>query len=715
MSRKRRKSNYDAKALLQATSGLPDSAASAVHQSSRAIALFRATLATISALIYLNSLNNGFVYDDRRAILENRNVLAPDHFSLAWLKRILTQDFWGSPLNLPASHKSYRPLVTLTFALQAATLKSTSSAFTFHLVNLLLHLCVVDQVFQLARRCLDIGLNQQQVGAKAWSWLSASSIASLLFACHPVHVEAVSSLVGRAELMGALFALLSFHLIGRYLNSGRTAHLAASLLYATAACLSKENCVSILFINLILIMHSASQARYRRVQMQTQQQEPSKSRDQASKRLTVVASVGTVCLLGAYAALRMQLTFRQADDALATNERDRMSALSPLPKFSHSDNPLVQDARQFCLRQQTNLDLEHQSRKKQDLSVDCNNERSLSKLALQILATRILLLPSVNLRQLIYPKALSYDWSLEGLGGLVSSVSDTRILPALLLYLWLGYLVVQKLLGLAGPFESKLRGPANWKKGKHELAITGRDNCSEDDYQSDSTVSVQSVATTKSSDSGFADLDKLAKRKKPRRGDTSLAVSEQSAHNAAHLWALVWLLLPYLPASNLLIPVGFLVAERTLYTPSIGFCLLVAILIEGATKKLSHLLQCQYRQQLAVQKVNLKRYRTPGATAAISAIINKLSGRIELVSAAKLMLIFPLLILGSLKSAQRNLDWRDEISLFRSNLRESSSKSLANLATALSENPQTPSGELVRLYKAALEFEPASPEHHYNL
>ncbi|KAJ8665348.1 hypothetical protein QAD02_007010 [Eretmocerus hayati] len=37
------------------------------------------------------------------------------------------------------------------------------------------------------------------------------------------------------------------------------------------------------------------------------------------------------------------------------------------------------------------------------------------------------------------------------------------------------------------------------------------------------------------------------------------------------------MLLPFLPASNLFFPVGFVIAERVLYVPSAGFCLLVAI------------------------------------------------------------------------------------------------------------------------------------------
>lgn len=38
---------------------------------------------------------------------------------------------------------------------------------------------------------------------------------------------------------------------------------------------------------------------------------------------------------------------------------------------------------------------------------------------------------------------------------------------------------------------------------------------------------------------------------------------------------------PFLPATNLFIRVGFVIAERVLYLPSAGYCLLVAV---GVTK-----------------------------------------------------------------------------------------------------------------------------------
>ena len=41
------------------------------------------------------------------------------------------------------------------------------------------------------------------------------------------------------------------------------------------------------------------------------------------------------------------------------------------------------------------------------------------------------------------------------------------------------------------------------------------------------------------------------------------------------LFGLSLIVFPYLPASNLFFPVGFVIAERVLYLPSMGFCLLV--------------------------------------------------------------------------------------------------------------------------------------------
>ena len=50
--------------------------------------------------------------------------------------------------------------------------------------------------------------------------------------------------------------------------------------------------------------------------------------------------------------------------------------------------------------------------------------------------------------------------------------------------------------------------------------------------------------------------------------------------------SLALLVVPFLPATNLLVGVGFVLAERVLYLPSAGYCLLVAM---GTTILSKHL------------------------------------------------------------------------------------------------------------------------------
>jgi len=51
----------------------------------------------------------------------------------------------------------------------------------------------------------------------------------------------------------------------------------------------------------------------------------------------------------------------------------------------------------------------------------------------------------------------------------------------------------------------------------------------------------------------------------------------QEKTRKATILSLSLIVFPYIPASNLFFPVGFVVAERILYTPSMGFCMLVSL------------------------------------------------------------------------------------------------------------------------------------------
>uniref|UniRef100_A0A3Q4HU80 dolichyl-phosphate-mannose--protein mannosyltransferase n=1 Tax=Neolamprologus brichardi TaxID=32507 RepID=A0A3Q4HU80_NEOBR len=106
---------------------------------------------------------------------------------------IFYDDFWGTLLTHSGSHKSYRPLCTLSFRLNHAV--GGLEPWGYHLVNVVLHGAVTGLFTSLARLLLGGGL---------WSLL-----AGLLFASHPIHTEAVAGVVGRADEGAALFFLLS--------------------------------------------------------------------------------------------------------------------------------------------------------------------------------------------------------------------------------------------------------------------------------------------------------------------------------------------------------------------------------------------------------------------------------------------------------------------------------------------------------------------------
>ena len=64
----------------------------------------------ISVLCYFNSLKGHFVHDDLVAIVRNPDIKSGSLFGKVW-----KHDFWGKDIVNNGSHKSYRPLTTITF------------------------------------------------------------------------------------------------------------------------------------------------------------------------------------------------------------------------------------------------------------------------------------------------------------------------------------------------------------------------------------------------------------------------------------------------------------------------------------------------------------------------------------------------------------------------------------------------------------------------
>ncbi|MCI0407552.1 MAG: hypothetical protein L0191_03135, partial [Acidobacteria bacterium] len=178
----------------------------------------------ISILLFGNTLGNGFVHDDKPLVVENR-LIRDSH----GLTRIFASGYWTTrDQSVP---ELYRPLTIFSFALNRFALGA--SPFGFHLVNVLLNGWVCWLVFLLA----------QAMGARGWvAWA-----AGLLFAVHPVHVEAVAPVVGRSELLAAGLGLsaLLLHCRARANPAMAVRRFAGAALCYFAAILSKESAIVI--------------------------------------------------------------------------------------------------------------------------------------------------------------------------------------------------------------------------------------------------------------------------------------------------------------------------------------------------------------------------------------------------------------------------------------------------------------------------------------
>lgn len=89
------------------TAAREESSSKSTRNSDLAIYVMVTTTAVLS---YVNSLNGDFVHDDIPAVVTNGDVVGSNS-----LKQLLLDDFWGTPMADANSHKSYRPLTTLSF------------------------------------------------------------------------------------------------------------------------------------------------------------------------------------------------------------------------------------------------------------------------------------------------------------------------------------------------------------------------------------------------------------------------------------------------------------------------------------------------------------------------------------------------------------------------------------------------------------------------
>ena len=148
-------------------------------------------LIALCFLSYGSTLHGTFVFDDTVAIKQNKAInQLPTNYTV-----IFSSDFWGTSIASNDSHKSYRPLTSLMFHWEWMYWKL--EPYHMKLINLILH--TLNTILVL--------LVMRSITFSSFPY-SVALMSATIFAVHPVHTEAVSGIVSRADLMFCFTYLL---------------------------------------------------------------------------------------------------------------------------------------------------------------------------------------------------------------------------------------------------------------------------------------------------------------------------------------------------------------------------------------------------------------------------------------------------------------------------------------------------------------------------
>lgn len=177
----------------------------------------RTALIAIVLVCYSNAFGLGVALDGEQFVNTEQRTRAATWVNV---ERIFTTDYWWPD----SMDLLYRPLTVLSFLVNYSILGNESRPAGYHALNIALHAVNVLLVFALAERLLR----------RRWT----AFFAAMLWAVHPIGVEAVANVAGRADLLaaGALLGALLVHS-----GDGRPSRRAVAVfLLAMCAAFSKE-------------------------------------------------------------------------------------------------------------------------------------------------------------------------------------------------------------------------------------------------------------------------------------------------------------------------------------------------------------------------------------------------------------------------------------------------------------------------------------------
>jgi tetratricopeptide (TPR) repeat protein len=176
---------------------LIEPASAGARAARRHVGLAAAAIVCVGALAYVNSFAGRFIFDDR-SILEDASIR---HLWPPWMAMF-------SPNNVA------RPIIGLTFAINYAI--SGLEVWSYHLINLLIHLLAALALFGVVRRALLSERMRERFGAAATAL--AASVA-LVWAVHPLQTQSVTYIIQRGESLMGLMYLATLYAVIRAAQS----------------------------------------------------------------------------------------------------------------------------------------------------------------------------------------------------------------------------------------------------------------------------------------------------------------------------------------------------------------------------------------------------------------------------------------------------------------------------------------------------------------
>lgn len=193
-------------------------------------------LLAAALLPYLAGLDGELIFDDVKLIKKDPFYMEVNNPLQCW-----NRSFW----KIEETQGLYRPLTLFSYWLEIRCYSFWANPETglfepgFRITNLILHLLVTLLVFKLALR-LRFGR-------------LTAFIAALIYALHPIHVEAVTPAFGRGELLCALFLLLAL-ILHTYRQKSIGYVIGAGLCYMLSF-MSKENGAAFLPICILMELY----------------------------------------------------------------------------------------------------------------------------------------------------------------------------------------------------------------------------------------------------------------------------------------------------------------------------------------------------------------------------------------------------------------------------------------------------------------------------